>query len=77
MSRADDRIAVPTNGHRPPLAPEPSSAPTDIEATPPGPPAIATRRGVAIEATPATLVVGFGVIAWLVVILVGARRRRS
>jgi hypothetical protein len=77
MSGADDRIAVPTNGHRPPLALEPKPETPDAEDRTPRPPGVAIRRGVAIEANPAALVVGFGVVAWLVVILVGARRRRS
>jgi hypothetical protein len=76
MSRADDRIAVPTNGHRPPLALEPDR-PTDDDETRAAQPAAATRRGVAIQANPAAVAVGFGLVAWLIVILAGARRRRG
>lgn len=59
MSRGDDRIPVPTNGHRPPLD---TAAPD--------------RPDLRIAVTPAQAAVGFGVIASLVLLLLGARRRR-
>ncbi len=71
MSRADDRIPVPTNGHRPPLA---AQVDLDDEPVDPSIP-VASRRGVAIDATPAQLVVGFGAVVWLIVFLLGRRRR--
>ncbi len=70
MSRADDRIPVPTNGHRPPSALEAEDV---VDPTIP----VASRRGIAIDATPAQLAVGAGVIASLILLLVGARRRRD
>ena len=74
MSRAEDRIRVPSNGHRPPLAPEPEAPTTSTdEALPP----FAQRRGVAIDATPTQLAVGFGVIASLILLVLRARRRRG
>jgi hypothetical protein len=71
MSRADDRIPVPTNGHRPPLAPD---IDLDDEPVDPSIPVVG-RRGVAIDATPAQLAVVFGAIMWLIVFLRGRRRR--
>lgn len=59
MSRGDDRIPVPTNGHRPP----PDAAALD-------------HPDLRIAVTPAQAAVGFGVIASLVLLLLGARRRR-
>ena len=84
MSREDDRIPVPTNGHRPPLALEAEAtgaaaaargAPLDEAVDPTIP--VASRRGIAIDATPAQLAVGAGVIASLILLLLGARRRRD
>ncbi len=65
MSRAEDRIPVPTNGHRPSLAEAAES---------PG----SSRDDVAFNASPAQLAVGFGIITWAVAFLVGWwwRRRR-
>lgn len=78
MSRPEDRIPVPTNGHRPPLAPdaEPEAGPADDVVDPSIP--VASRLGVAINASPAQLAVGFGIVTWAVAFLVGRwlRRRR-
>lgn len=72
MSRADDRIRVPSNGHQPPLAMGPGQAGDDVPVTP-----AAERRGLASQATPTQLAVGFGIIASLILLALGARRRRG
>jgi len=59
VSRGDDRIPVPTNGHRPRF----DAAAVD-------------QPDLRIAVTPAQAAVGFGVIASLVLLLLGARRRR-
>ncbi len=80
----DGRIPVPTNGHRTPLALEAEAAgaaaatgdgaPDDtVDPTIP----VVSRRGIAIDASPAQLAVGAGVIASLILLLLGARRRRD
>lgn len=80
MSPSEDRIPVPTNGHRPPLAVEPEAgqahAPADDVVDPTIP--VASRVGVAVNASPAQLAVGFGIITSVVALLVGRwwRRRR-
>jgi hypothetical protein len=79
MSDDKDRIPVATNGHRHPLkgeVPEPAPSPEPEPApergrTPQvnpvmGPPAF----------TPTQIAVGFGLIASLIVLLLGRRRRR-
>jgi len=82
MSRSDDRIAVPTNGHRPPSTPRPDDPHDDavVDETNPS----VRRRGVAIDATPTQLAVVAAIVASLVAalvgsavaLLVGATRRR-
>ena len=80
MSEGQDRIPVATNGHRHPLrgeahAPEPAPAhePAPERGRTPqvnpvmGPPAF----------TPTQIAVGFGLIASLIVLLLGRRRRRG
>jgi hypothetical protein len=87
MSRPDDRVAVPTNGHGGPLAGvgdaslQPAAAPgAPLQAaggtTGPADEGVATRRNIAIEVTPTQLAVGFGVIASLILLLLGRRRGR-
>ena len=84
MSRSDDRIAVPTNGHRPPLTPR-SDDPHDDAVVDERIPSV-RRRGVAIDATPTQLAVVAAIMASLVAALVGSavallmgatRRRRG
>jgi hypothetical protein len=76
MSRQEDRIPVPTNGHRPRLGTDAED--TGGEADDVVDPAIPveSRLGVAINASPAQLAVGFGIITWAVVFLVGRWWRR-
>jgi hypothetical protein len=65
MSPESDRVAVPTNGHRPHPVAETvpgAKAPTDEE--------------MSVAFTPKQLAVGFGIIASLVLLVVGLVRRR-
>jgi hypothetical protein len=68
-----DRVAVPTNGHRPALQDDALEAPSveadDGASARPAP----SVGGV----TPGQLIAGFGVIAALVLLLVGRRRSRG
>ncbi len=74
MSGGSDRIAVPTNGRGPhPVAPSPAAA-TDPAADPATPPA----RDLPLAMSPERLAVGLGIVASLVILVVGlARRGRS
>ena len=83
MSRAHDRIPVPGNGHGPsidapdpaaatdPAAPDPSSQPTA-----PDPAAPLIRPETTVVFTPGQLAVGFGIVASIILFVVGRRRRR-
>jgi hypothetical protein len=69
MSQDPDRIAVPTNGRRP----HPIAAPdvsTDVDQGAPSDEEMSTAF------TPKNLAIGFGIVASLVLLLVGAARRR-
>ncbi len=81
MSKTDDRIPVPTNGHRPPAtAGRPTAAPA-----PAPPPAAAAPSAHDDEAagepkmlfTPGQAAVGFGIIAGLILLVLGRRRGRK
>ena len=75
MSRAEDRIPVPTNGHRPPLDPDSTPYLDDGLVDPSIP--VVSRRGVALDANPAQLAVAFGAVVWLILFVVGRRRGRG
>jgi hypothetical protein len=66
MSSDTDRIQVPTNGK----GPHPVHAP-DLDPEPPAPEAIS------VAFTPTQLAVGFGILASLVLLVVGRMRRRG
>ena len=71
--RADDRIRVPGNGHRPPLgADEPASPPIAEGPRVPRPSPDVAR----IAFTPGQLAAGFGIIASLILLVLGRRRIR-
>jgi hypothetical protein len=88
MSEDQDRIPVATNGHRHPLrgedraegsvAPEPAPASTGPEPTPAGgrTPQVNPVMGPPAF-TPTQIAVGFGLVASLIVLLLGRRRRRG
>jgi hypothetical protein len=73
MSQDTDRIAVPTNGRGPhpvaaPVAPP--AAPGEVDQGAPSDEEMSTAF------TPKNLAIGFGILASLVLLLVGAVRRR-
>ena len=75
MSGESDRIAVPTNGRGPhPVAPSPAA-----EAIEPAPdPAARSGSDLPLAMSPERLAVGLGIVASLVILIVGlARRGRS
>jgi hypothetical protein len=84
MSPSGDRVAVPTNGHRPPLSdPEVEgdlAGATDLDADDPavestGP----SRIGVALSpppVSPGQLAAGLGIVAGLILLILGTRRPR-
>lgn len=66
MSPDTERIQVPTNGKGPPgfgAPPDTDDAPSQVDAP--------------VAFTPAELAIGFGIIASLLVLLVGRLRRRG
>ena len=73
-----DRIRVPTNGHRKPLDGEIVPAPSDASAGPTDPalaPAVPPTPDIRIALTPGQLAAGFGIVAGIVLIVLGSRRR--
>ncbi len=84
MNREADRVAVPTNGRKPstkgrkPRAVAKPSAPTEdaADVAADDPVAKATSPELTIAVTPAQLAVGFGVIAGIVLLVLGRRRGR-
>ncbi len=89
MSDHDDRIPVPVNGHRPGKVKGPEGSPSVASSTasPAASPAPATapaldddelRDPPRIIVTPGqATIVGFGIIASLILVLVGRRRGRK
>lgn len=75
MSPSDDRIPVPTNGHHPPLDEAAIEAGVDAGVDDMEDPR-GDRPDLRIALTPAQAAVGFGVVASLVLLVLGARRRR-
>ncbi|HET8784759.1 MAG TPA: hypothetical protein VFM38_03930 [Candidatus Limnocylindrales bacterium] len=77
MSSAD-RVAVPTNGHRPALkddaldAPRHDASPSEDRPSAPGPAPAATP-----SFTPGQVIAGFGIVAALALLLLGRRRGRG
>ena len=91
MSRPDDRVAVPTNGHQPTQSTDPDgiiagSPATDpprsarsaaeVDARPALPTQVVDRRA-ASTVTPGQLAAGFGIIAALIVLAIRRRRGRT
>jgi hypothetical protein len=78
VSSSADRVAVPTNGHRPALkddaldAPHHDASPTEDQ--PAGPRA---SSAASPSLTPGQVIAGFGVLAALALLLLGRRRGRD
>ena len=79
MSPSGDRVAVPTNGHHPAMPQGASdadpTAATDLGAGPPGVEERGARSTVPVV-SPAQLAAGFGIIAALILLVLGRRRGR-
>jgi hypothetical protein len=77
MSRPDDRVAIPTNGHRPALPDADGDVDladtTDLGGGRPNPGSPSGRAALP-PVTPGQVAVGFGIIAALIVLLLGRRR---
>ena len=68
MSGPKDRVTVPTNGHHPRL---PDGEPaTELDT-------LAPLRPAVPNVTPTQAVVGFGIVAALILLLLGRRRGRD
>ena len=76
MNQDTERIPVPTNGRgpMPDDAPAPATAPP-VERR--GPAGDAVPRDQTVPLTPTQLAAGFGIVAGLLLLFVGARRRRG
>ena len=73
MTSPADKVAVPTNGHRPALTDDALDAPSIEADFGPG-----GRPSAPLESvSPAQAVVGFGIVAALLVLLLGRRRGRG
>ena len=72
MSPDTDRIPVPTNGHHGPLTAEstPGAARSDADID------VTASPSVEITVTPAQLAVGLGIVAGLILLVLGRRRGR-
>ena len=84
MSPSGDQVAVPTNGHRPPLTdPEVDThlaEATEIDDEPEWLEPAASRIGVAVSppsVSPGKLAVGLGMVAGIILIALGRRRPRG
>jgi hypothetical protein len=78
MSLPEDRVAAPSNGHGPALSADDAQA-TDATDLGSGRPSLVlpTIRPAVPVVTPTQAVVGFGIIAALILLLLGRRRGRS
>lgn len=88
MSPSGDRVAVPTNGHHPAMSEHPADAVAGTDSGVDENPSVAADFGAAATiddrgarspvpvVTPIQLAAGFGIIAALILLLVGRRRGR-
>ena len=79
MSPSDDRVAVPTNGHHPAMPDDEPTAALGTERGTGTTPTATTDRGprASVPAvSPGQLAAGFGIIAALIVLILGRRRGR-
>jgi hypothetical protein len=68
----NDRVRVPTNGHRAPLAVDGSAAGAPMPDAPEGAVRPADPR---IAFSPGQVAAGFGILAGIILLIVGSRRR--
>ena len=74
MTSPADRVAVPTNGHRPALTDDALDAPSIDASEEP----VAGRAGSAVSpVTPGQLIAGLGIVAALALLVLGRRRPRG
>ena len=75
MSPPDDRVAVPTDGHRPAMS---ESEPGTERGTGTGPTVTTDRgpRAIVPAVSPGQLAAGFGIIAAVILLVLGRRRSR-
>jgi hypothetical protein len=76
MNRPDDRVAIPTNGHRAKLSEDEDIDLADTSDLGSGRPSLAFPGGRAPmpPVTPGQVAVGFGIVAALILLLLGRRR---
>ena len=77
MSQDTDRIHVPTNGRGPHLEDDGTAAGAAATGRTDGPPGVPVPRDQTVPLTPTQLAAGFGIVAGLLLLFVGARRRRG
>ena len=76
MSPPDDRVAVPTNGHRPAMSDHDEPATERGTATPPMIRPDRGPRAIVPAVSPGQLAAGFGILAALILLIIGRRRGR-
>ena len=79
MSPSDDPVAVPTNGHHPALQKDEGATPPGTERGAGTPPTVTSDRGPRANVpavSPGQLAAGFGIIAALILLILGRRRGR-
>lgn len=69
MSPDPDRISVPTNGRGPHPVPDPEP-PSDLSS------GVPTKEEISVAFSPKQAAIGFGILASLLLLVVGAARRR-
>ena len=79
MSLPEDRVAAPSDGHQHSLSPDDARSATNATDLGSGRPSLVlpTIRPAVPLVTPTQALVGFGVIAALILLLLGRRRGRS
>ena len=79
MTLPEDGVAAPSNGHQATLSADETQSTTDATDLGSGRPSLVlpTIRPTVPVVTPTQAVVGFGIIAALILLLLGRRRNRS
>jgi hypothetical protein len=80
VSPSGDRVSIPTNGHHPPMAadapaPAADSAPASSDMPTVGVDRSASLTDLRVAVTPGQAIVGFGILASLVLLVLGRRAR--